>query len=138
MKVLNTSDVSKTTIQLYFTDWSGGSDKAYFAHLTPLGNGNWSVSADYGRRGAIANNTVKTPQEGVGREVAEKIFDKLICDKVKKGYTEAISGRYASEEEKTETIENLRFRYQMKYVKKVDQVLDKLTAPSVAVKLKVL
>jgi bifunctional non-homologous end joining protein LigD len=62
----------------------GTSDKEYHAHLLPNGS-NWSVTFEYGRRGSTLTAGTKTQVE-VPYDQAKKIYDKLVAEKVAKGY----------------------------------------------------
>jgi predicted DNA-binding WGR domain protein len=61
----------------------GSSDKVYIANLyrSPAG---WGVFGEYGRRGGKIKKDEKT--SGVSFESAKAVYDKLIAEKIKKGY----------------------------------------------------
>jgi bifunctional non-homologous end joining protein LigD len=63
----------------------GSSDKVYNINLDRSGDG-WSVTAQYGRRGNALATDVKTKNGAVGYDAAKKIFDKVVAQKVAKGY----------------------------------------------------
>ena len=63
----------------------GTSDKVYEVDLCEADSGEFIVNFRYGRRGARLRDGTKTPFP-VSREEAQKIFDKLVDSKVKKGY----------------------------------------------------
>ncbi len=67
---------------LYFRE--GSSDKVYQAGIRPKGGG-YMVHFAYGRRGSTLNTGSKTPQP-VEYQIAKGIYDKLVRDKVAKGY----------------------------------------------------
>ncbi|MCX7173812.1 MAG: WGR domain-containing protein [Proteobacteria bacterium] len=62
----------------------GGSDKAYAAQLQPAGD-LWVVNAQWGRRGSSLQTGTKTPAP-VAYDKARKIFDKVVAEKLAKGY----------------------------------------------------
>lgn len=64
---------------------SGGSDKVYNAAITPSGGG-YVVTFSYGRRGASLTHGTKTPSP-VDLPKAEKVFNQITSEKVRKGYT---------------------------------------------------
>lgn len=70
------------SVSLFFRE--GGSDKVYKATIVPEGGG-YVVNFAYGRRGNALTTGTKT-QSPVDLVSAEKIFDKLIKEKVSKGY----------------------------------------------------
>ena len=74
---------------LWCTD--GGSDKEYRIHLTATGDA-WDVSYENGRRGRAlqGGNKTSTP---VPFAQAEKIFDKILREKIAKGYTQQADGK---------------------------------------------
>ena len=71
-------------ISLYYQQ--GRSDKVYNIQLEPSGSG-WCVNFQYGRRNTTLTDGTKT-QEPVSEAEARKIFDKLVAEKMGKGYTE--------------------------------------------------
>ena len=71
-------------ITLYFRD--GPSDKVYQASIHPKDHG-FLVHFAYGRRGSTLNTGTKTPAP-VTYKAARGIFDKLIKEKMAKGYTQ--------------------------------------------------
>ncbi len=71
---------------LYFQD--GRSDKVYEVDLCQAGENLYSVNFRYGRRDANLKEGTKTDTP-VPLAQAEKVFDKLVAEKVKKGYQEA-------------------------------------------------
>ncbi len=70
--------------KLYFQE--GTSDKIYEVDLCEVSNNQYLVNFRYGRRGNILKEGTKTVLP-VELEAAEKIYDKLIAAKTKKGYT---------------------------------------------------
>lgn len=64
----------------------GSSDKVYEVDLCETGD-KFTVNFRYGRRGAELKEGTKTPS-AVGLEEAEKIFQKLVDEKTRKGYHE--------------------------------------------------
>ncbi|MCU0515445.1 MAG: HEAT repeat domain-containing protein [Oscillatoria sp. Prado101] len=82
---------------LYFKE--GASDKVYEVDFCRLGENRYTVNFRYGRRGANLKEGTKTEQP-VPLAQAERIFDKLVGEKVKKGYQEmppARTGQASSE-----------------------------------------
>jgi predicted DNA-binding WGR domain protein len=82
---------------LYFRE--GASDKVYEVDLCRLGENRYTVNFRYGRRGAKLKEGTKT-EPPVPLAQAERVFDKLVGEKVKKGYQEmppARSGPASSE-----------------------------------------
>lgn len=75
-------------ISLYYTQ--GSSDKVYQAGIEPKGGG-YVVHFAYGRRGATLQTGVKTPTP-VSAEEARRVYDKLVSEKLAKGYTPGESG----------------------------------------------
>jgi len=75
-------------ISLFFK--SGSSDKEYHAQLEPKGSG-FVVNFQYGRRGSTLTAGTKTPSP-VPIAKAEAIYDKLVQEKMAKGYTQGESG----------------------------------------------
>ena len=77
------------THSLYFTH--GGSDKEYHAQLVPAGADGYLVCFQYGRRGSTLTAGQKTPQP-VPLATAQTLYEKLIKEKLGKGYTPGASG----------------------------------------------
>lgn len=73
---------------LYFRE--GTSDKEYHAILAAMGAG-WVVKYAHGRRGGTLNTGTKTGSP-VEYAEAKKIYDRLVSEKTKKGYTPSESG----------------------------------------------
>ena len=70
-------------ITLYFRQ--GSSDKIYQAAIEPK-DGGYTVNFAYGRRGSTLSTGTKT-QSPVPYAEAKAIFDKLVKEKIAKGYT---------------------------------------------------
>ena len=70
------------SVSLFFKE--GTSDKEYHAQLEEKDSG-WVVNFQYGRRGSALKADSKTPQP-LPYEDAKRIYDKLIREKVGKGY----------------------------------------------------
>ena len=70
------------SVSLYFNE--GSSDKEYHAQLESH-DGGWTVNFQYGRRGSALRAESKTPQP-LPYEEAKKIYDKVIREKLGKGY----------------------------------------------------
>ena len=75
-------------ITLYYRE--GSSDKVYQASIEPQGEG-FVVNFAYGRRGSTMNTGTKT-QTPVDYDSAKNIYDKLVREKMAKGYTEGPDG----------------------------------------------
>ena len=71
-------------ITLYYRE--GSSDKVYQASIEPQGD-LFVVNFAYGRRGSTMNTGTKT-QTPMDYDSAKNIYDKLVQDKMAKGYTE--------------------------------------------------
>jgi len=66
--------------------WDGFSDKVYAINLQEGESENeWTVICIYGRRGNVRNHALKTPIP-VSYGEAREIYDKLLDQKLKKGY----------------------------------------------------
>lgn len=76
------------SITLYYRQ--GASDKVYHAAMVPL-NGGFVVNFAFGRRGATLQTGAKT-QTPVPYDDAKAVFDKLVQEKIAKGYTPGESG----------------------------------------------
>ncbi|MBE0542256.1 MAG: WGR domain-containing protein [Verrucomicrobia bacterium] len=85
---ITTVDPSES-ITLYYRE--GSSDKVYQCALTPAEASRYSVTFAYGRRGATLNTGTKTSSP-VSYEDAKRIFDKLVREKLAKGYTPGADG----------------------------------------------
>jgi len=72
------------TIELFFQE--GTSDKVYNAAIVEAGGGTFTVTVEWGRRGAKLNTGSKAVK--VSRAAADKMFDKLVREKRGKGYEE--------------------------------------------------
>jgi len=72
------------SVTLYYQD--GRSDKVYRAELLPSGEG-FVVNFAYGRRGSAMNTGTKTSHP-VAFSVAQNIFERLVSEKMNKGYRE--------------------------------------------------
>ena len=75
-------------ISLYYRE--GSSDKEYHARIEPSGLG-YIVTFAYGRRGSTLTTGTKT-NAPVGFDEAKKIYDKLVKEKMAKGYTPGEAG----------------------------------------------
>jgi bifunctional non-homologous end joining protein LigD len=73
-----------TNVNLFYQDH--GSDKVYNVSLVET-NGLYKVNFSYGRRGSTLNVGSKTPYP-TDLSIAKSIFDKLVGEKVAKGYRE--------------------------------------------------
>ena len=70
------------SVSLFFKE--GSSDKEYHAQLESH-DGGWIVSFQYGRRGSALRAESKTPQP-LPYEEAKKVYDKVVREKLGKGY----------------------------------------------------
>ena len=75
-------------ITLYYRE--GSSDKVYQASIEPQGGG-FVVNFAYGRRGTTLQTGTKTSSP-VDYDSAKRAYDKLIREKMAKGYTEGPEG----------------------------------------------
>src|ERR1035437_5316320 len=83
---MNTTQTERIT--LYYRE--GSSDKVYQASIEPQGD-LFTVNFAYGRRGSTMNTSTKT-QTPVDYDSAKSIYDKLVREKMAKGYTEGPDG----------------------------------------------
>jgi bifunctional non-homologous end joining protein LigD len=67
--------------ELYFRQ--GSSDKVYHLQLEKE-NDQWSVHAQWGRRGSSLQSDVKA--NGVAYEEAKRVYDRILREKMGKGY----------------------------------------------------
>lgn len=74
--------------KLFFQD--GGSDKVYEIDLCEVGAGRFVVNYRYGRRGSTLREGAETPSP-VPQAEAQRVFDRLVASKLKKGYRELLS-----------------------------------------------
>lgn len=82
-----TEQIEKS-VSLYLTE--GSSDKEYHAQLVPKDAG-WVVNFQYGRRGKALKAGAKTSVP-LDYAKAEKTYNDLVAEKMKKGYTPDVSG----------------------------------------------
>lgn len=75
-------------ISLYFSE--GGSDKEYHTDLVET-EGGFLVNFRYGRRGSALTSGTKT-KDPLPYDKAKKVYDKLVSEKMGKGYTTGESG----------------------------------------------
>lgn len=76
-------------ITLYYRE--GSSDKVYQCAIEPAADGQFAVTFAYGRRGSTLNTGSKT-NSPVGYDDARRVFDKLVREKMAKGYTPGANG----------------------------------------------
>ena len=87
---MNTLTATPTdNITLYYRE--GSSDKVYQCAIEPAGNGRFAVTFAYGRRGSTMSTGSKTSSP-VSYEEAKRIYDKLVREKMAKGYTPGADG----------------------------------------------
>ena len=84
--VSQSNDLKRVT--LYYRE--GSSDKVYQCAIEPVGD-RFVVNFAYGRRGSTLNTGTKTGAP-VGYAEAERLYDKLLREKIGKGYTEGPNG----------------------------------------------
>jgi bifunctional non-homologous end joining protein LigD len=84
---------------LYYRE--GSSDKVYQASIEPAGE-RYVVNFAYGRRGTTLNTGTKT-NVPVEYEAAKRIYDKLISEKMAKGYTPGEAGTPYQNSQKQQT-----------------------------------
>ena len=77
------------TASLYFSE--GGSDKVYHAQIIGDDASGYVVNFQYGRRGSTLQSGSKTPSP-VPLVKAQAVFDKIVKEKVSKGYSPDASG----------------------------------------------
>lgn len=80
---------SSENVTLYFRE--GSSDKVYQASIEPAGDDRYAVTFAYGRRGSTMSTGTKT-NSPVSYDDAKRIFDKLVREKMAKGYTPGVDG----------------------------------------------
>ena len=97
----STSDLP--SISLYFRE--GGSDKEYHAHIDAK-DGGFLVNFAYGKRGAALTIGTKTSSP-TSREAAVKIYEKLVAEKMAKGYTPSTDGKAFAMTEKAGDVSGL-------------------------------
>ena len=90
-------------ITLYYRE--GSSDKVYHAVIEPQGEG-FVVNFAYGRRGSTMSTGTKTSSP-VDYDSAKNIYDKLVREKVAKGYTEGPDGTPYQHTEKEDRVTGL-------------------------------
>ena len=69
----------------------GTSDKEYHVQLEKQSDNEYVVNFQYGRRGGALKGGTKTP-DPVSEQAAERIYDKLVNEKLREGYTEGATG----------------------------------------------
>ena len=82
-------ELMEDQFSLYLQD--GGSDKVYHAQLKSVGDGMYKVDVQYGRRLGNPKVDTKTPVP-VEYEIAKKAFDKVMKEKLAKGYSPTEGG----------------------------------------------
>lgn len=83
-----------TQNSLFYRD--GSSDKVYHIQIVDLGDSSYKVNFQYGRRGSTLKQESKTAT-GVALEEAQKIYGKIIKEKMAKGYQPATSSEQTQE-----------------------------------------
>lgn len=81
---MRTITESTKRVELGLTQWPR-TDKMYVIDLVKLEGTNWGVVVQYGKRHRVGN--LKFKARDVGKDEAEHMFDKLVGQKIKKGYT---------------------------------------------------
>ena len=82
------AETPSKSITLYFRE--GSSDKVYQAGIEPKGAG-FVVNFAFGRRGSTLQTGTKTAKP-VDYQAAVKVYDKLVKEKMAKGYTPGQDG----------------------------------------------
>src|ERR1035438_10623570 len=98
---MNTTQTEHIT--LYYRE--GSSDKVYQASIEPQGE-LFLVNFAYGRRGSTMSTGTKT-QMPVDYDSAKSIYDKLVREKMAKGYTEGPDGTPYQNTPKEDRVTNL-------------------------------
>lgn len=91
-------------ITLYYT--AGNSDKIYTAAINSAGDG-FTVDFAYGRRGQSLKTGTKTKRP-VSAEKAQAIYDKLVKEKMAKGYTPDTAGTVYSHSGKADQVSSVQ------------------------------
>ena len=98
-----TKESTKESISLWCTE--GGSDKVYDISIEDNGDDTYDVPFTYGRRGGPLNSGCKCQE--VSYATAKKSFDKVVKEKLAKGYKivegGAVSSSFTTASEKTDT-----------------------------------
>jgi predicted DNA-binding WGR domain protein len=102
---------------LYFSE--GKSDKVYEVDLCEVGSDLFTVNFRYGRRGTSLREGTKTVFP-VSYEEAEKIFEKLVESKEKKGYSENGENKEVIPPIKPEKVNTAREETILKYLKEAN------------------
>jgi bifunctional non-homologous end joining protein LigD len=76
-------------ITLYYRE--GSSDKVYQCAVEPTGEGQFVVTFAYGRRGSTLSTGTRT-NSPVSYDDAKRIYDKIVREKMAKGYTPGADG----------------------------------------------
>ena len=91
--------MSVQSVSLYYRE--GSSDKEYHASIEAK-DGGYAVNFAYGRRGSTLSTGTKT-NHPVGCDEAKSIYDRLVREKMAKGYTPAETGTPYQHTEKVTT-----------------------------------
>ena len=87
---MNTTTTNPSAnITLYYRE--GSSDKVYQCAIEPAGNDRFAVTFACGRRGSTMSTGTKTSTP-VSHDEAKRVFDKLVREKLAKGYTPGADG----------------------------------------------
>ena len=73
------------TVKLVYSDWSTNSNKEYNVNLIEKPNNKYIVKCTYGRRYRPNNFALKTDYPVTHNE-ADKIFNRVVTQKIGKGY----------------------------------------------------
>ena len=71
-------------VKLTFTDHI--SDKVYKLSLQSNNDVDWIVIANYGKYGNVNRKAIKTSSDSVSYYEAKEVYDKVLNQKLKKGY----------------------------------------------------
>lgn len=72
-------------VKLVFTNWK--SDKVYNLFLQSNDDKDWIVIASYGKYGNVNRKVIKTSSDSVSYYEAKEVYDKILDQKLKKGYS---------------------------------------------------
>lgn len=100
---MNTPTQSTDQVTLYYRE--GSSDKVYQCRIEPQGE-RFVVNFAYGRRGSTLNTGTKTSSP-VEYQQARQSFDKIVKEKLAKGYTPGADGTPYSQSSKEQQVSGL-------------------------------
>ena len=100
MTSMVSTQIKPEHMTLYYRE--GPSDKVYQASIEPQGEG-YIVHFAFGRRGSTLNTGTKT-QTPVDYDTAKRVYDKLVREKMAKGYTQGPDGTPYQHTEKEDKV----------------------------------